>query len=504
MGKMNSYSHQRGQALILIVFAIIGLVGITALAVDGGLAYRDRQSAQTAADTAALSAALELAKSQTDWNSAAANSAASNGYNNDGTNNTVVVNNPPAAGCNGTSTNYPIPSQYVQVLITSNVKAYFGPVVGIQQTRNCVEAVARAVPGTNGGWGGGNALMVLKEGCGCTPLQFTGSGLVNIVGGVADNGNFSMTGSGDTHIYGGVTARGDLSQTGSADWTVDGGVTAKSLTKTGSQDWTVANGAAFNGNFSQTGSGDFIVTSGGLTYGGSYSDNGSGTVSPAAVKTNPAPALPPVFTDPLASVVNPPDDPGCSPNNGNQSFTGSTAHTLPAGCYGTVNQTGSGNLTLNPGRFTSINNTGSGVMTMNPGIYYITGSDGIRNTGSGDIIANGVLIYLKTGQFSMSGSGDLTMSPMTGGDYAFMTVYMDRANTSTFSMTGSGDVDSFGGTIYAPHAGLTFTGSGYPFLVDSQIIAYTLEITGCGGINLSYDADHNFKIPSAAMVQLVK
>jgi hypothetical protein len=65
-------------------------------------------------------------------------------------------------------------------------------------------------------------------------------------------------------------------------------------------------------------------------------------------------------------------------------------------------------------------------------------------------------------------------------------------------------VDSFGGTIYAPHAALTFTGSGYPFLIDSQIIAYTVNITGCGGINLAYDADHNFKIPSSAMVQLVK
>ncbi|HTP00590.1 MAG TPA: pilus assembly protein TadG-related protein [Anaerolineales bacterium] len=501
---MNRNAFEKGQALILIVFAIVGLVGLTALAVDGGVSYADRQKAQSAADTAALRAALQLAKAQTDWSSAATSAAASNGFNNDGTTNTVTVRNPPGAGCNGTTATYAVPSQYVQVLITSTVRAYFAPVVGIRQTTNCVEAVAKAVPGTGGSFGGGNGLMVLKSSvCGCQPLSFTGSGNVTVQGGVVDNGNFSSTGSGLFTVAGGVRVRATVTHTGSGNITIGGGFAADSLTKTGSQDWSVTNGATLHSNFSQTGSGDFVVNSGTFTYGGSYSNTGSGTVSPAGVKTNPAPAQPPIFTDPLASVLNPPTAPPSSPCNGDQSFTGSTSHTLAAGCYGAVNQTGSGNLTLNPGRFTSINNTGSGVMTLNPGLYYITGSNGIRNTGSGDVIGNGVLIYMADGGFNMTGSGDLTLTPMTTGDYKGLTIYMDRSNDSAFSMTGSGN-STFSGTVYAPASDLTFTGSGTPFVLDSQIIGYTATLTGSGGLSLAFNASHNFQVPSDAMVQLVK
>ena len=39
---------ERGQALILIVFAILGLFGVTALAIDGGNVYADRRRAQNA------------------------------------------------------------------------------------------------------------------------------------------------------------------------------------------------------------------------------------------------------------------------------------------------------------------------------------------------------------------------------------------------------------------------------------------------------------------------
>ena len=56
MKKINS---QRGQALILIALAVVGLVGFTALTIDGGLVLSDRRNAQNTADTSVLAAALE-------------------------------------------------------------------------------------------------------------------------------------------------------------------------------------------------------------------------------------------------------------------------------------------------------------------------------------------------------------------------------------------------------------------------------------------------------------
>ncbi len=56
----NSSSHnnsEKGQAMILIVFSIIGLIGMAALAIDGGNAYVDSRRAETAASAAALTAA---------------------------------------------------------------------------------------------------------------------------------------------------------------------------------------------------------------------------------------------------------------------------------------------------------------------------------------------------------------------------------------------------------------------------------------------------------------
>jgi hypothetical protein len=45
---------ESGQAIVLLVISLVVLLGFTALALDGGMAYSDRRHAQNAADTAAL------------------------------------------------------------------------------------------------------------------------------------------------------------------------------------------------------------------------------------------------------------------------------------------------------------------------------------------------------------------------------------------------------------------------------------------------------------------
>ena len=55
--------QERGQALILIALAAVGLFGFSALAIDGSRVFSDRRHAQNAADTAALAAALARVQS---------------------------------------------------------------------------------------------------------------------------------------------------------------------------------------------------------------------------------------------------------------------------------------------------------------------------------------------------------------------------------------------------------------------------------------------------------
>jgi Flp pilus assembly protein TadG len=151
---------EHGQALILIVFAIVGLVGITALAVDGGNVYSDRRHAQNAADAAALAAALSRINGEV-WVNRAYQVAASNGYNNNGVTNSVVVVSPPTAGV------YKGNIEYIQVTITSHVRTYFASVVGMQSLTNTVQAMARAKPSVLGPLFGGAAVVALAPTSDC-------------------------------------------------------------------------------------------------------------------------------------------------------------------------------------------------------------------------------------------------------------------------------------------------------------------------------------------------
>jgi Flp pilus assembly protein TadG len=128
---------ERGQALIIVVLAIIALAGMAGLVIDGGNVFLDRRNAQNAADAAALSAALTRSRGGQNASGAALSSAAENGYNNNGSSNIVEVHYPPASGP------YKNNAEYVQVIITSHVKTYFANVLGWRQLTNRVEATAR-------------------------------------------------------------------------------------------------------------------------------------------------------------------------------------------------------------------------------------------------------------------------------------------------------------------------------------------------------------------------
>jgi Flp pilus assembly protein TadG len=170
---------QRGQALILIVLAIVGLVGLTTLAIDGGNAFMDRRHAQGAADAAALA----KINSQ-DYAAVALALASQNGYNNDGVNNTVTVNVPPSANdCNpGDVANpYVGNNQYIQVIIHSTLATYFAPVVGIEQTNSCVEAIAHAKPAHTEPMFSGNAMVSLNP-HDCSAFKVHGTSDTIVVG----------------------------------------------------------------------------------------------------------------------------------------------------------------------------------------------------------------------------------------------------------------------------------------------------------------------------------
>ncbi len=138
---MHTNGKPRGQAIIVIALALVGIVGLVGLVIDGGNAYLDRRNAQNAADAAALAGAIvRVRNAGEDWVNASVISAAGNGYNNDGITNKVEIYSPPKDGP------YKDDVEYLQVIITSHVKTYFARVIGRSETINVVSAVARTKP----------------------------------------------------------------------------------------------------------------------------------------------------------------------------------------------------------------------------------------------------------------------------------------------------------------------------------------------------------------------
>jgi putative Flp pilus-assembly TadE/G-like protein len=144
---------------MMIVLAVVGMVGLTALAVDSGNAYAVRRHAQNTADTAALAAGLAMSDNQ-NWSAAALARAASNGYNNDGVNNTVTIVSPPSSGPYAGSANY------IQVTIHTTTKTFFASVVGVSQLSSTVSAVTLGEPAYTTQIAYGNAMVGLApHGC---------------------------------------------------------------------------------------------------------------------------------------------------------------------------------------------------------------------------------------------------------------------------------------------------------------------------------------------------
>jgi hypothetical protein len=150
---MKNNKSEQGQAIVLLVLLITGLVAIAGLAIDGGRLYSARRNAQNAADNAALAGALAMC-SNTNGGTAALASASTNGFNNNGTTNTVDINVPPATGPNAGD------SDYIEVIIDSSETGTISRLVFTGQLAYRARAVGHCIEG-NTPAGDGYAMIVL-------------------------------------------------------------------------------------------------------------------------------------------------------------------------------------------------------------------------------------------------------------------------------------------------------------------------------------------------------
>lgn len=461
------FRNERGQALILVVFAIFGLLALTALTIDGGNAYSDKRHAQNAADTAALAAARAKVRADINWVNAGEAIASENGYTDNGATVTVYVlscddhdGNPPDAYCDlpsGTDE-----SGYVQVQITSTIRTYFARVIGVEHITNHVDAVAKARPEDINPNTFGQALISLMPGCkgeSSWPHDpfVVGGNSVNIIGGSGVFVNSNCSGAYD--------------QSGSS------GVTIVDLDGDGQPD------------------GDICVVGG--------ADYTSGTTPPPTANCGGH------MDNPLSVIQWPNLQDYCENDAPNGSITEvpDSNHIYYA----------------EPGVYNSDfpDATPAGKLYIKRGIYCIMGGADFKLNStwtittdlndSGTQEANeGALFYLEQGGVSLNGSSTLVLNALIHfypDDPAVTPLhilfYLPVGNTSTVSMNG-GSGSYFSGSIVAPSGHVILNGNTDGYTVNSQIMGYTIATAGTGSITLNYNNSDNYTYTLQPEVELNK
>jgi hypothetical protein len=204
-----SLRHERGQAIVLFAVALIGLLGFSALAFDGGNIYVEQRRTQAAADNAALAAAYQLMQGVTSTvqlQNAVLATASANSYNNDQHQNWVSFYHPPASGP------YTGNANYVQVAITETVPTALAQLVYGGPWQVSVQAVAKGRQGTREILYAGQALMAVSP-TSCQALWFSGSGQTTVTGaGVFTNsecdGDNQSSSAGVSNGNGGLVVNG--------------------------------------------------------------------------------------------------------------------------------------------------------------------------------------------------------------------------------------------------------------------------------------------------------
>jgi hypothetical protein len=425
------YSTERGQALIIMALAAIGLFAIVGLAIDGSAKFSDRRHAQNAADTAALAAALSASRGAVEavWTTKARAIAGENGYTGDLIRSQVWVYK-----CNKIAGTSPVDCgpyngspEHIQVVIRSYINTYFARVMGINQTQNLVEAVALVVAEDPHFNFGGNAIVALRPSSGNKCALVTGgNNQTTIIGG----GLFSNS-SDPTCAYNQNGCAGNLE--------IDNGLGT-------------------------------LTTVGGM----SLITNCSTNINAQLVTGAQQMPFPPKIVLPAPAE--------CSQALGSPSVSGTTA-------------------TYSPGHYASLKPSGSVKnILLTPGIYCVdtqaalSGNETIKIQGTYGITP-GVFIYFKAGgssaPISLQG-GDIQLWPQTAGTYANYLMYVaPNYNGSPTSCTINGNSNQIlWGTIYAPYCDFKINGTSTNGF-HSQVIGYTVDLSGSANITVNYNPDKN-------------
>ena len=445
-------SSERGQALILIAVALVVLIGITGLVVDGGLAFADRRGAQNAADTAVLAASLAKVRGE-NYVAAGLNSAATNGYNNDGLTNSVQIGTPAEGPYAGNT-------EYIQVTIVSHKDTFFGGAVGVSQLTNTVQAMARAKPAEFDQIMHGYALISLAPNSDCQ-----------------NNRAFQVHGEATIELWGGgifVNARDD---NGTCAFMSYG---SGSIVFMEPYPLDVVGGASIQKP-------QLLKLLVAKPVAGVPLAQQPGIFRPILPNTGASQVPYPPFVMPKPSCgaevanVKPVLDDPLTPEK-------EKGHVMTPGNW-------------DPGIGRDKYFPPDGVDTLSAGIYCINGD--VRIEGNQTLQGEGVLLYVEHGSVTINGGATVNLSAPQGGPFAGLLLLLPLENSKRVALNGNAQ-SSFQGTVLAPASEIVINGNASAYGFHCQIIGYTIDVTGQSLIVIKYIDDQNYDAVVSPEIQIIQ
>lgn len=476
---MKSIKNERGQVLIIIALAAIGLFGIVGLAIDGSAKFSDRRHAQNAADSAALAAAWtkmdalyngdsDVSPTTSGWATcpppsgvlpspvceatqlAGLDRADSNGYD-DNPLDEVEVYSPPISGY------YQNNKDYVQVIITSKINTTFARVVGWNQLQNTVEAVALAKEGgalTNG------AMIISYDpdpncsggsGGGGGSVDVSGSGSLTLDGGGIflnsdETCGYSAPNCPDIHIYGGA----GISSAASVD-NIDqkSGCPYPPVTETLNQ--------------------DPVAIPDDVYFPDVPPECSTAAPTPAKIGVDPSDGkdewliYPGYYVDfPQATLI---------PNN---------KHIYMASGVYCIDPPSNHDLSWSGSSFLGLNGS------TDPGKNKYHGYN-----------PDGVTLYIRSGGgFSLSINSPILLDASTTGDYQGYLVILEGTHTAIEDCTlNGGSYLDINGLIWAPYCDITINGGSEPTAeINAQLVGWDIKLNGNNTITFHYDPSNQVVI----------
>jgi Putative Flp pilus-assembly TadE/G-like len=153
-----------------------------------------------------------------------------------------------------------------------------------------------------------------------------------------------------------------------------------------------------------------------------------------------------------------------------------------------------GDTTLPPGVYRGIDVPSGATLTLEEGVYVITEFPGFRVRDGGRVEGAGATIYLACedyptpcagggARFRVDATGEYEVDPPAAGDYAGVSVFADRGNTT--SMLVLGDV-TLNGAVYLASARLRLAATAN-LVVNSLVVVDRLRVASLAPLEVNYD-----------------